>query len=519
MFSRYRYTEGLVRVIDSNGQFFINYLGQVKDQLGNNIDVTKDDENHLIVNITSWDGERPYRIVDLMVIHFKDLRIPKSLYNTIQGFTIDDNKENVQAKNIGYRFINGKLEVPAFPGFYYVPGFTVSAININGDIINSNNGKILKGYIGNCKSTKNAKGGYCAFGSVGANGKATSLFRHRAMALVFLDYPNYCDRLVVNHRDGIPGNDWLDNLEWMTKGQNNIHAYENDLKNQNKHVLVRNVLTGEVTEYYSISECARQLGYPTDETIRQRLITNEFSNAKIHQDGMQVKFKDDTRDWYVPIDPIKAIEEAQIKVSVKARSCLDFTVKIYATLTDAYKDTGVSSSTIKLRLDRRDYTPIRGYQFMLANDNRPWYNFTQEEYLETLDPFKNEVIARNHITQQEIKFDSINKATKFFNKQSISHHLNNGIQPLYSDGWQIKYSKEEWINFDDIEKELYLRTIEVMAKHESTGKVLMADSCRKMAEVLKLDPKSIRKAAITRGNILYHGYRFRLGHTSESWPE
>src|SRR5690606_38039399 len=100
------------------------------------------------------------------------------------------------------------------------------------------------------------------------HGLYVNISRHRALCLVFKNYPDDCDKMVVNHINGVPGDDRLDNLEWISRGENNIHAYKNFLKDQNKAVLVRNVLTGEVKEYYSIAETARVLGYPTDETIR-----------------------------------------------------------------------------------------------------------------------------------------------------------------------------------------------------------------------------------------------------------
>lgn len=50
------------------------------------------------------------------------------------------------------------------------------------------------------------------------------------------------------------------------------------------------------------------------------------------------------------------------------------------------------------------------------------------------------------------------------------------------------------------------------------GLVLIAENAFEMSKILQIDSKALREAAFTRGNRLYHGYRFRLGISSEPWP-
>lgn len=515
MFSRYYFIDGLCPILNSDKSYFINYLGQVKDKLGNDVPIKRDENNDLIVNIKSWNGIQDYRIIDLMIIHFKSIRFPSDLFNEIHGFVIDGNKENVQAKNIGYRFKCGKIECREYPGFYYVPGFTLYAINKDAVLINTKTGLKVEWYLTKPDKRKNIKGGYYFASLYGASNKRQYLGRHRALALTFLDYPDDCDRLVVNHKDGIPGNDFIDNLEWLSRSGNLIHAYENNLRNQNKPVLVRNVLTDEIKEYFSISECARQLGYSTDETIRQRLLNN--GPDKVHQDGTQIKFKDDSRSWSYPKDPNQEIKKAQFRFKIKVRNCLDLSIKEYDSILDASNELKISNVTIKYRLDKNDCSPLRGYQFMYFYDTRPFPTFTKEEYLNTLQSDTIEVDAKNHFTGEEIRFTSINKACKYF-KISFSAILRKKKQLLYPNGWQIKRSDQDWKIYPNLEEALYKARKEVMAKRESDGLVLIAENAFEMSKILQIDSKALREAAFTRGNKLYHGYRFRLGISSEPWP-
>lgn len=52
---------------------------------------------------------------------------------------------------------------------------------------------------------------------------------HRIIAFTFIPNPDPDKYIEVNHIDGNPENNNVDNLEWVTKSQNMIHAYKNNL--------------------------------------------------------------------------------------------------------------------------------------------------------------------------------------------------------------------------------------------------------------------------------------------------
>ena len=520
MFKRYVFFEGLTSLLGSENKILINNLGQIKDVNGNNLELHRDSDGHQLVTCCGWDGLRQYRVIDLVAIQFKELLIDKTQFKQVAAFVIDGDKDNTHANNIGYRFIPGPLQVLIHEGFYHVPGYPILSINQKGDLLNVKTGTIYKYYIHRGDIKKNIRGGYYLFNTSSKGLGNFSSSRHRALCLTFKEYPDNVDSLIVNHINGIPGDDRLENLEWATKGDNNLHAYVNDLKNQHDRVLVRNILTNEVTEYYSVSECARKLGYATDETIRQRLKASVF--GQVFQDGTQIKYKADLRDWVYIVDPEKAVRENQQRLPCIVRCCKTLTVTELGSVTDAAKHTGVLRGNIEYRLKKSDKSPLSGWQFKYTRDSEEFPSFTEQDYVLSLEDKQKIVHARNLLTGEEMEFDSIRAAGRHFDIY-LGNLLLSNPQPLLPNGWQFRLDGEIWIDNGDYDEVEYKSQRTVMAREESTGKIVIADRASKMCEILDWngseDRKLVRRAALTRGNLIAKGYRFRLGVSAQPWPE
>lgn len=71
------------------------------------------------------------------------------------------------------------------------------------------------------------KKGYYKIG-LHKDGKTKFFSIHRLVALSFLPNPN--DYNVINHIDGNPSNNYVENLEWCTQSHNIQHAYDTGLK-------------------------------------------------------------------------------------------------------------------------------------------------------------------------------------------------------------------------------------------------------------------------------------------------
>ena len=93
-------------------------------------------------------------------------------------------------------------------------------------------------------------------------------------------YENLIDtKMTVNHKDGDRLNNHIDNIEWLTLGDNIRHAFDNDLQKQDKTILSP-VDGGSPLEFVSKASAARFLernhGYITNLMVANR----KYATAK-----------------------------------------------------------------------------------------------------------------------------------------------------------------------------------------------------------------------------------------------
>lgn len=90
-------------------------------------------------------------------------------------------------------------------------------VSIDGRIFNENTGRELK-------QQRNGNG-YLKV-TLTVNGKQVQKLSHRIVAETYLINKS----IQVNHKDGNKSNNHVDNLEWVTASENQIHAHKTGLK-------------------------------------------------------------------------------------------------------------------------------------------------------------------------------------------------------------------------------------------------------------------------------------------------
>ncbi len=245
------------------------------------------------VMITTVEGDIRVRTVVARTVAFKQCRVPPAYWNKLEVGFVDGNSDNQFPGNMVLIFPIGGIEHDDYPGFFYIPFHTRFVINATGQVWDTQKKTEVKvNDYGTYPSTK-SMAGYRFFASVNDIGKKSSLNIHRALVLAFKSFPANVDKLDVNHRDGIKANNELDNLEWRTRRDNNLHATELGMRPDNHAVVIKSIFTGEERVYFSLWECARALNCH-GELVRWRCLSEGQS---AFTPGILMKKVSCTKPW------------------------------------------------------------------------------------------------------------------------------------------------------------------------------------------------------------------------------
>ena len=421
-------------------QLYLSEDGQVFSKTKGLLPIGYDDQGFKTVVADLWNGPKTYRVSLISLVTFGKLKLQTTYYHLVEPFHIDGDKNNCHPSNIGYRYTH-PIECEAEPGYYYIPFFNHYVINRDGEVKHWISGKVLKFHVlrENNKNGRNRTSGYVRY-SLYADVGPFNIGRHRLLALTFFPYPDNVDKLDVNHIDGVPGNDGLDNLEWATRKRNCDHAYRTGLRSQNITVYAKNVFTGEERSFYSAQEAGRSIGGKVH-IILDRL---EEGKQKIYTGGWLFKSNKDT-PWREVKDPKGELRERPIAVKALSKNVFTGTIREHESIARIGYDLGLDEVQAPKHQLLKGFTrPYCGYLFKYAEDDTPWPEFSERELAVFRDNPKGHargVVARNE-KGEELFFTNIIKAAAHF--QQTLKSKNDVIKAIARkrvvDGYRLHYS-------------------------------------------------------------------------------
>jgi hypothetical protein len=228
------------------------------------------------------------------------------------------------------------------------------------------------------------------------------------MMMTFTEYDFHPSERWVNHKNGIPGDDRLDNLEWVTPSENVKHAYDNGLHSEKTvSVDVLNWRTGEQRSFSTVQAAADELNV-LHTLICYRL---RVGNERRYHDGWRFKYHND--DW-LPLDT--HVRKSSRNTVILIYNVFEKKTIIVPTLAMAAELTNVKRDTIHQQCNRKVITPFNGWLFRYEMDFEGWPKFT-EKHLEffkgRVNVKSDAIIVEDAVTNEEIYFgDKFEVATK-----------------------------------------------------------------------------------------------------------
>ncbi len=254
-------------------------------------------------------------------------------------------------KNISYRLSVPNNDVFLQNGFIRISRFPRYAINKAGAVYDLVKQRFLRaGY----------SDGYYRFTLVDETGVRKSVTRHRLIAMIFIECPDNCDDLQVNHKNGVRGDDKPENLEWVTCKENITHAFLNGLKVNVKPIVVENVVDGSIEVFETMKLCCAKFGIDKN-TLKKYLTAAPWVYERwpfrIHYKEESDRYRNDIRVTAV------LVRDMRTKIITEFKSIVECSQHL-----------GIDPRLIQSRINSEfDKVYPDGLQIRRKRDNPSWY--------------------------------------------------------------------------------------------------------------------------------------------------
>ena len=270
----------MYKIIPGNPNYKISLQGDVVTTDGTECTLPIKDNK---IFITIYKKEQWYDLDWISLIAYYEIFLPDKFRNNV--FKITFPECNPKMKNcsrvplLPKMMIDGKYRI--------IPGFSNYAIDRSGTIIEVFTGNIIP-----INSNRGIQGYPSGWIYDPDSNRKREITVHRLLALAWLQNNDYVEKFIINHKDGDKYNHSLSNLEWCSYSENALHAFQNGLRNDNQECSIRDIHTGNILEFHSISEAFKFMGYKSlkfEKPIREtKLLKNRY----------EFRIKADDTPWF-----------------------------------------------------------------------------------------------------------------------------------------------------------------------------------------------------------------------------
>lgn len=531
MFNRHINIEEFTSIPFTNKLFSINADGIIKTNEEVLIEHTLDENKEKVVWLPLWNGCNFYKIALILLFTFKPTNVPFIYWKQLDVMFKDGNPSNINISNLVWKFPVG-LESKKYPGYAFIPGFSLYVINKYGSLKNYKTGKENNAII--------SSSGYVSISIVPDNSDKIGykIKRHRAVALAWLSLPYNNEELIVNHINGLPGDDRVENLEWLTQAENIKHASEFGL-HYPFGIFLKNIHTNKIFSYITYQLAEYFLNISKNKILPELLKTidrrNIISNFEIRTLEEAYNWENfNVKDHSLLIDFLHRKQKKFSGINLKETKkrlpvfCMDIKTGIvtkYETSFECSHSLNIRKSTLDARLLRSNEIIYESrYRF---STNYEFNNEKKLSYADCLELQKRSdttVIVRNAKNKEERIFSTIILAAKYLNisKNALFHILSKENQQILPGYFQVQYKRNLtiWKNPENLEEEnnLALYGNIVLCRNIETNEIKEYANATECARDLGLSDLTISVRLRDNSQKIYPGnLQFKRKYDQRPW--
>lgn len=453
----------VIKKIPGSLDYRIDLNGKVYDCRGNIVTLPTEGP---LVKIVMYDKERKLSLTKLTLLSWYECGHIHSLSDNIENILFKD------ADNAYLRIRCGKIMTFSEPiyysdGFRYIPNYPRYAINLKDEVLDTLTNEIIPDDI------IDDRGYSTRYLRVPDHNSNRTVKTHRLKAHAWLPNDDFVTRPLINHIDGVKLNNDLVNLEWCSSAENARHALSLGLNDTGIKTKVRDVRTGTIVVYNSLSEMLRALGMGVGSSFAG--INNKLPGY-LWKKRYEIKaFADDSPWYYENVDPD------------------DFKFgKSYFTITVFDKRTGKERkfNSAKKLFSAYDMlwksVPIETL-ISWFKEKHPYCDIKYDR-----NTLQGPYLVYDKETNVVAVFESIEQTSKYMgrSKAEIQSDLSRGKKYIYAKRWLISVRSKEFKHGDYIDKPNM--STRLMIIDVETGVETEATSIKHAARITGMNAKTVK---------------------------